>query len=53
MDYSNEYFNIINETQFITEMKNVLKLKPNIVGCCCGSSPLHINSLKKLIKRGN
>ena len=50
-DYSNEYFNIINETQFVTEMKNFLKLKPTIVGCCCGSTPLHINFLKKLTER--
>ena len=52
-DYSNEYFNIITKTQFIAEMKNILELKPNIIGCCCGSTPLHINFLKKLTKRNN
>ena len=50
-DYSNEYFNIITKTQFIAEMKNILTLKPNIIGCCCGSTPLHIKFLKKLTKR--
>ena len=50
-DYSNEYFNIITKTQFIAGMKNILTLKPNIIGCCCGSTPLHIKFLKKLTKR--
>ena len=50
-DYSNEYFNIITKTQFIAGMKNILNLKPNIIGCCCGSTPLHIKFLKKLTKR--
>ena len=50
-NYSNEYFNIITKTQFISGMKNILNLKPNIIGCCCGSTPYHINLLKSLIKR--
>jgi S-methylmethionine-dependent homocysteine/selenocysteine methylase len=48
-DYSNNYFDIINNTKLIQGIKNILEHNPTIIGCCCGSSPMHIKILKKQI----
>ena len=49
-DYSNDYFDIISNNKFILGIKNILKHDPYVIGCCCGSTPMHIKILKKQIK---
>ncbi len=48
-DYSNEYFEIIGNNKFILGIENILKYDPQLIGFCCGSSPMHIKILKKQI----
>ena len=48
-DYSNDYFDIISNNNLILGTKNILKYNPYIIGYCCGSSPRHIQILKKQI----
>ena len=48
-DYSNNYFDIIGKNKFILGIRNVLRHNPHVIGCCCGSSPMHIQILKKQI----
>jgi len=50
-DYSNDYFDIISNNKFILGIKNILKHDPYVIGCCCGSTPMHIKILKKQIKK--
>ena len=47
--YSNDYFNIINNDKFILVIENILKLNPDVIGFCFGSSPMHIKILKNQI----
>jgi len=48
-DYSNDYFDIISNNKFMLGIENILKHDPHVIGCCCGSSPMHIKILKKQI----
>ncbi len=50
-EYSNDYFDIISNDKFTLGIKNILKKDPYVIGCCCGSSPIHIKILKKQIKK--
>ena len=49
-DYSNDYFDIISNNKFTLGIKNILKHDPYVIGCCCGSTPMHIKILNKQIK---
>jgi len=53
VDYGNEYFEIIDKTNFSIKMKNIFKKKPDVVGGCCGSSPEHIKILSNILKEEN
>ena len=44
---NNDYFDIISNNKFILGIKNILKHDPYVIGCCCGSTPMHIKILKK------
>jgi len=50
-DFKNDYFDIIDESNFNTGMKSILIKDPNVIGVCCGSTPLHIKKLKSLIEK--
>ena len=50
-DYKNNYIKIIEKHVFTKKMQNILKIEPNIIGACCGSSPEHIKILNNLIER--
>ena len=52
-DYKNNYLKIIEKHVFTKKMQNILKIEPNIIGACCGSSPEHIKILNNLIERKN
>ena len=50
-DFKNDYFDIIDESNFDRGMKSILIKDPNVIGVCCGSTPLHIKKLKSLIEK--
>jgi len=49
-EYENDYFEIIDEPNFIDGIKSILMKDPYVIGICCGSNPQHIGQLNKLIK---
>jgi len=50
-DYENDYFDILDESNFTAGIKSILEKKPDVLGVCCGSSPNHINQLTQIIKK--
>ena len=48
-DYKNDYFNVIDTSNFLAGFQSMLKNKPDVIGVCCGSTPMHINQLTKVI----
>ena len=50
-DFKNDYFDIIDESNFSTGMKSILIKDPGVIGVCCGSTPQHIKKLKSLIEK--
>ena len=49
-DYENDYFDIIDESNFCDGMASILDKDPDVIGVCCGSRPSHIKLLKSLSK---
>ena len=50
-DYENEYFNIIDESNFHRAISTLISYKPDVFGLCCGSTPNHIKELKNLLNK--
>ena len=50
-DFKNDYFDIIDESNFSAGMKSILIKDPGVIGVCCGSTPQHIKKLKTLIEK--
>ena len=50
-DYENEYFKIIDESNFDRAISTLISCKPDVLGLCCGSTPNHIEELKKLLNK--
>jgi len=50
-DFKNDYFDIIDESNFSIGMKSILIKYPGLIGVCCGSTPQHIKKLKSLIEK--
>jgi len=48
-DYDNDYFDIINDSNFEENISWYLEQNPSIIGACCGSTPKHIEIIKHLI----
>ena len=48
MDYENDYFDIIDESNFCDGFTSILDKDPDVIGVCCGSRPHHIKLLKSL-----
>ena len=48
-DYKNDYLDIIDTSNIETGFQTILKNKPDVIGLCCGSTPMHINQLTKLL----
>ena len=48
-DYENDYFDIIDESNFNDGMKSILNKDPDVIGVCCGSRPHHVKLLKSLV----
>ena len=49
-DYKNNYFDMIDSSNFSAGILSILEKDPNIIGACCGSSPLHIQKIKSIIE---
>lgn len=49
-DYENDYFDVINDSNFTAGIQAILEHHPNVVGACCGSTPEHIIQIKKQLK---
>ena len=47
-DYENDYFDIIDESNFCDGFTSILDKDPDVIGVCCGSRPHHIKLLKSL-----
>ena len=50
-DFENDYFDIIDESNFSAGMKSILIKDPGVIGVCCGSTPQHIRKIKTLIEK--
>ena len=50
-DFENDYFDIIDESNFSAGMKCILMKDPGVIGVCCGSTPQHIRKIKTLIEK--
>ncbi len=50
-DFENDYFDIIDESNFSAGMKSILMKDPGVIGVCCGSTPQHIRKIKTLIEK--
>ena len=48
-DFDNDYFDIINDSNFNDNFTRYLELKPAVLGACCGSTPKHIQLLKDML----
>ena len=48
-DYDNDYFDIVNDSNFSDSITLYLDQNPAVIGACCGSTPKHIKILKSLI----
>ena len=48
-NYENDYFKIISDSNLNDGMISLLSKEPNVIGLCCGSTPLHIKYLKSII----
>lgn len=48
-DFDNDYFDIINDSNFRISFEKYLELKPTVLGACCGSTPKHIQLLKDML----
>ncbi|MGY8783748.1 MAG: homocysteine S-methyltransferase family protein [Fidelibacterota bacterium] len=48
-EFENSFHDLIDKSNFRSDMKAILDVNPNIIGACCGSKPEHINILKTLI----
>ena len=48
-EFDNDYFDLINDYNFKKGIKSILFMNPSVIGVCCGSTPDHIKTLKKLI----
>ena len=49
-DYENDYFTILEEPNFKNAITRLSFYQPDVIGLCCGSTPSHINKLKKIYK---
>ena len=49
-DYENDYFTTIREPNFKNAIIRLSSYHPDVIGLCCGSTPSHINKLKKIYK---
>jgi len=49
-DYENDYFSILEEPNFKNAITRLFSYQPDVIGLCCGSTPSHINKLKKIYK---
>lgn len=50
-DFENDYFDIIDESNFSAGMNSILMKDPGVIGVCCGSTPQHIRKIKTLIEK--
>ena len=48
-EFDNDYFDLISDSNFKEGIKSILLKNPDVIGICCGSTPRHLKSLKKLI----
>ena len=48
-DYENNYLNIIGNSKLRDSIKALLLKGPDLIGLCCGSTPLHVQNLKYMI----
>ena len=48
-EFDNDYFDLISDYNFKEGIKSILLKNPDVIGICCGSTPSHLKSLKKLI----
>ena len=48
-DYENDYFDIIDESNFCDGFTSILDKDPDVIGVCCGSRPHHVKLLKSLV----
>ena len=48
-DYENNYLNIIGNSKLRDSIKTLLLKGPDLIGLCCGSTPLHVQNLKYMI----
>ena len=49
IDYENDYFTIIDESNFKRAITTLFSYNPDMLGLCCGSTPKHIIELKNLL----
>ena len=50
-DFDNEYFTIIDKSDFKNFISKLCDYKPDIIGLCCGSTPDNIDELTKQINK--
>ena len=49
-EFDNDYFNIVNDSNFKKGIQSILSKNPYVIGVCCGSTPRHLKILKQLIE---
>ena len=49
-DFENDYFEIIDNHKFEESIRSILNKNPDVIGFCCGSSPIHVKILNSFIE---
>jgi S-methylmethionine-dependent homocysteine/selenocysteine methylase len=47
-DYGNDYFTIVDDSNFRSAIATLFSYEPDVIGLCCGSTPKHITELKNI-----
>ena len=47
-DYENDYFTIVDDSNFRNAIATLFSYEPDVIGLCCGSNPKHITELKNI-----
>ena len=49
-NFSNDYFEKVDNYTFFNKVKSILKMEPNVIGLCCGASIKDIKRLKRILE---
>ena len=50
-DYGNDYFDTVTESNFRAGINLIIKMNPDVIGICCGSTPEHIRLLNSHLNK--